>query len=81
MHILEMHEPFLSENYPYAEMTLIEAGEVIISDNETADVVNTVLSTIVSNLNLPEYPILSPYNNKIRNPVLKATVNRKIMLV
>ena len=54
MHILKMYKPFLSEKYPsYAKMTLIKDGEVISSDNETADVVNTFFSNVVSNFNLP----------------------------
>ena len=38
---------------PNAKITLIEDGEVISSDNKTADVLNTFVSNIVSNLNLP----------------------------
>ena len=60
-----------------AKITLIEDGEVISSDNETADVLNTFFSNIVSNLNFPEYPISNPYYNKIRDPVLKAIVKYK----
>ena len=52
-------------------------GEIISSDNEIADVLNTFFSNIVSNLNLPEYPISNPYYNKIRDPVLKAILKYK----
>ena len=31
-------------------------GEIVSSDNKIADVLNTFFSTIVSNVNRPEYP-------------------------
>ena len=66
-------KPFLSDKTPFnAKITLIEDGEVISSDNEIANVLNTCFSNILSNLNLPEYPISNPYYDKIRDPVLKA---------
>ena len=71
-------KPFLSDKTPFnAKITLIEDGEVISSDNEIANVLNTFFSNIVSNLNLPEYPISNPYYNKIRDPVLKAILKYK----
>ena len=71
-------KPFLSDKTPSnAKITLIEDGEVISSDNEIANVLNTFFSNIVSNLNLPEYPISNPYYNKIRDPVLKAILKYK----
>ena len=60
-----------------AKITLREDGEVISSDNEIANVLNTFFSNIVSNLNLHEYPISNPYYNKIRDPVLKAILKYK----
>ena len=48
-------KPFLSDKTPFnAKITLIEDGEIISSDNEIADLLNTFFSNIVSNLNLPE---------------------------
>ena len=71
-------QPFLSDKTPFnAKITLTEDGEIISSDNEIADVLNTVFSNIVSNLNLPKYPISNPYYNKIRDPVLKAILKDK----
>ena len=58
-------------------MTLIKDGEIISSDNEIADVLNTFLSNIVSNLNLSEYSTSNPYYNKIRDPVLNAILKYK----
>ena len=52
---------FLSDKTPFnAKITLVEGREIIISDNETADVLNIFFSNIVSYLNLPEYPISDP---------------------
>ena len=60
-------KPFLSDKTPFnAKIILIEDGEIISSDNEMADVLNTFFSDIVNNPNLPEYPISNPYYNKIR---------------
>ena len=71
-------KPFLSEkSSSNGKTTLIENGEVISSDNETADVLNTFFYNIVSNINLPKYPIPNLYYNKIRDPVLKAIVKYK----
>ena len=45
--------PFLSDKTPFnAKITLIEHGEVISSDNEIANVLNTFFSNIVSNLTI-----------------------------
>ena len=44
---------------------------------QIADVLNTFFSNIVSNLNLPEYPISNPHYNKIRDPILKAFLKYK----
>ena len=71
-------KPFLSGKTQFnAKITLIEDGQIISSDNKIADVLNTLFSNIVSNLNLPEYPISNPYYNKIRDPVLKAILKYK----
>ena len=52
-------KPFLSDKTLFnAKVTLIEDGEIISSDNEIADVLNTFFSNIVHNLDLPEYQIL-----------------------
>ena len=79
-------KPFLSDKTSFnAKIALIEDGEIISSDSEIADVLNTFFSNIVSNINLPvnlsQYPISNLYYNKIRYPVLKAILKMKIMLV
>ena len=71
-------KPFPSSKTPFnANITLIEGGETISSDDEIADVLNKFFSNIVSNSNLPEYSISNPYYNKIRDPVLKAILKYK----
>ena len=79
-------KPFLSDKTSFnAKIALIEDGEIISSDSEIADVLNTFFSNIVSNINLPvnlsQYPISNLYYNKIRYPALKAILKMKIMLV
>ena len=48
-------QPFLSDKTPLnAKITLTEDGEIISSDNEIADVLNTVFSKVISIfLNIP----------------------------
>ena len=46
-------------------------------NSEIAGVLNDFFSNIITNLNLPEYPISNFYCNKVRNPVLKATLKWK----
>ena len=54
-------KPFLSDKTPFNEYSVL----------------NTFFSNIVSNLNLPEYPISNHYYSKIRDPVLKAILKYK----
>ena len=71
-------KPFLSDKTLFnAKVILTEDVEIISSDNEIAHVLDTFFSNIVSNLNLPEYPISNPYYNKVRDPVLKAILKYK----
>ena len=71
-------KPFLSDKTLFnAKVTLTEDVEIISSENEIAHVLDTFFSNIVSNLNLPEYPISNPYYNKVRDPVLKAILKYK----
>ena len=43
---------------------LIEKDKIIKTDSKTANVLNTFLSTIVSHLNIPEYPVSDPISNE-----------------
>ena len=55
-------------------MTLIDHEEIIRDDCNTAKVLNTFFSNIVSNLNIAEYSNCEPLANNISNPVLKYVV-------
>ena len=55
-------------------MTLIDKAEIIVDDYNTAKVLNTFFSNIVSNLNIAEYSNCEPLNNNISDPVLKYVV-------
>ena len=45
-----------------------------MGDNNTAEVLNTFFSKIVSNLNITEYSNCEPLANNISDPVLKCYV-------
>ena len=55
-------------------MTLIDKEEIIIGDYNTAKVLNTFFSNIVSNINIAEYSNCKPLANNISDPVLKCVV-------
>ena len=54
------------------KITLIEKDKIIKADTKTANVLNTFFFTIISNLNIPEYPVSDPIYNDINDPVLKS---------
>ena len=71
-------KPFLSYKKPSDEkITLTEKDKIIKTDTKTANVLNTVFSTIISNLNIPEYPVSDPISNDINDPVLKSILKYK----
>ena len=55
-------------------MTLIDKEETIIGDYNTAKVLNTLFSKIVSNLNITEYSNCEPLANNVSDPVSKCVV-------
>ena len=60
----------LSDKSPYDEkITLIEKDKIIKTDTKTANVLNILFSTIISNLNIPKYPLSDPLSNDINDPV------------
>ena len=65
-------------------MTLLANEKIIMGHYNTAKVLNTFFSNIVSNLNIPEYSNCEPLANNISDPILKCVVkfkkskNRKI---
>ena len=54
------------------KIIIVENDEIISNDKEVAEVLNTFFSNIVSNLNIPEYPINDPFIDNINDPILKA---------
>ena len=57
-------------------MTLIEKEEIIMGDDNTAEVLNTFFSDIVGNLKIEGYSNGDPFANNIRDPVFKCIVNK-----
>ena len=71
-------KPFLSDKTPSEEkITLIENDKIIKTDTKTANVLSTFFSTIISNLNIPEYPVPDPIFSDINDPVLKSILKYK----
>ena len=68
-------KPFLSDTIMSAErITLIDNGEVVTTEQDTADVLNTFFFNIVTNLKIPEYADYDPITNNISDPILKVIV-------
>ena len=55
-------------------MTLIDNEEIIMGDYNTAKVLNTFFSNIVSNLNIAAYSNCEPLASNISDPILKCVV-------
>ena len=71
-------KPFLSDKTPSDEnITLIEKDKIIKTNSKTANVLNTFFSTIISNLNIPEYLVSDPISNDVNDPVLKSILKYK----
>ena len=68
-------KPFLLDKTTSTQKTtLIEKEEIIMGDDNTAKVLNTFFSNIVSNLKIQGYSSCDPLANNIRDPVLKCIV-------
>ena len=68
-------KPVLSDKVRLTnKMTLIDNEEIIMDDCNTAKVLNTFFSNIVSNPNIAEYSNCEPLANNISDPVLKFVV-------
>ena len=66
-------KPFLSDKTPSREkIILLEKDKIIKTDSKTANALNTFFSTIINNLNIPEYPVPDPISDDINDPVLKS---------
>ena len=58
-------------------MTLIDDEEITMDNCNTAKVLNTFFSNIVSNLNIAEYSNCEPLASNISDPVLKCVVKHR----
>ena len=68
-------KPFLSNKIVSREkVTLIEEDEIVESDFNTAQILNTFFSIIVSNLKISEYVNRDPISDNINDPVIKSSV-------
>ena len=66
-------KPFFSDKVTsFEKITLIEEDEIIGNDSDTARVLNTFFSNIVSNLKIPEYTKCDPVSEFISDSVLKS---------
>ena len=71
-------QPFISDKTPSDEkITLIERDKIIKTNSKSANVLNTFFSTIISNLNIPEYLVSDPIANDVNDPVLKSILKYK----
>ena len=71
-------KPFLSDKTPSDEkINLIQKDKIIKTESKTANILNTFFSTIISNLNIPEYPMSDPISDYINDPVLKSILKYK----
>ena len=55
-------------------ITVINNGEVVGTEQGTANVLNTFLSNVVTNLKISQYTDYDPIGNNISNPILKVIV-------
>ena len=55
-------------------ITLIDNGEVVATEQDNANVLNTFFSNVVNNLKIPQYADYDPIANNISDPILKAIV-------
>ena len=55
-------------------ITLTDNGEVVATEQDTAHVLNTFFSNVVTNLKIPEHPDFDPNANNINDPILKIIV-------
>ena len=68
-------KPFLSNKIVSREkVTLIEKDKIVESDVNTAQILNTFSSNIVTNLKIAEYANCDPISYNINNPVIKTIV-------
>ena len=68
-------KPSLSDKIVSREkLALIEEDEVVESDINTAQILNTFFSNIVSNLKIAQYANCDPISDNIKHPIIKFIV-------
>ena len=55
-------------------ITLIDYGEVVVTEPDPANVLNIFFSNAVANLKIPVYADCDPIANSINDPILKVIV-------
>ena len=71
-------KPFLSDKTPpHEKINLIQKDKIIKTESKTANILNIFFSTIISNLNIPEYPVSDPIFNYINDSILKSILKYK----
>ena len=53
---------------------MIDNGEAVATEQDTANVLNAFFSNVVNNLKIPQYANYDPIANNISDPILKAIV-------
>ena len=56
------------------KITLIKEKEIVLHDENTAQVLNTFFSNILGRLNIPEYVTNDPISDNISDPIIKLIV-------
>ena len=59
-------------------ITLIDNGKIVTTEQDTAIVLNTFFSNVVTNLNITKYTDYDPIANNISDPILKVIVRYRI---
>ena len=58
-------------------ITLIDNGEVVTTEQDTTNVINTFFSNVVTNIKISEYTDYDANTNSISDPILKVIVRYK----
>ena len=76
--LLQNYQAFFSdENSSDEKAALTEKNGNIKINTGAANVLNAFSSTIISNLNMPYYPVSESISNEINDPLLKSTPKYK----
>ena len=59
------------------QINLVEKGEILKTDLETAEVLNTFFGNIIKNLEINQYSNFDPVINNVKDPILRAVLKCK----